>query len=296
MKFRIPLCQALSSRSADIQKRLKDIPEPKARDVQKAVLAGRPPKNEAISQERLFVVWQNVAKAHGFDTERFLRESRDRSLMAEQIRSQTNASFSSGVEAEPKSHRQPEHKGTQEQTTHRAIAQQKHPSRLTITPLTLSPRSLLAPESQERGLRTLIRTIRDGLSPEWLRSTEAFDKELKRARELSAQRREAFLGKITLLYAIGKVSRSTYLRHKEGRGLPRTKLGIELRYWSGQGSLAERIYLRIKGGHGMPEFGVPKSRFGINLAAATGQISRMQQLLLLKQNGHIKKHQHSHRY
>lgn len=67
----------------------------------------------------------------------------------------------------------------------------------------------------------------------------------------------------------------------------RAFLATELRFWTGQISLSQRIFHHLKQGHQVPSLGTPKTRMGINFARAMGRISRPQQLMLLLQNGHI---------
>lgn len=61
----------------------------------------------------------------------------------------------------------------------------------------------------------------------------------------------------------------------------------ELRFWTGQISLSQRIFHHLKQGHQVPSLGTPKTRMGIYFARSLGRISRPQQLMLLLRNGHI---------
>lgn len=97
-----------------------------------------------------------------------------------------------------------------------------------------------------------------------------------------------------------KVRSSTFNRIISNRFFPKETKAIknpllrkrafwvtELRFWTGQIRLSQRIFHHIEQGHKVPRFGTPKTRIGINLARKLGRISRRQQLMLLLQNGHI---------
>ena len=86
--------------------------------------------------------------------------------------------------------------------------------------------------------------------------------------------------KFLWLYATGKISRKTYLRVVEGRGLPSSRLGIDVAYATYKIGQAQRLYLYHKYGYGLPK-GIPRTQVSINLAYATRQITAGQRLYLL---------------
>jgi conjugative relaxase-like TrwC/TraI family protein len=100
--------------------------------------------------------------------------------------------------------------------------------------------------------------------------------------EKAQKRHQWFKVKFFFLYASGQITWKTYSKYTKGYGLPKTQLGIEWAYWSGQLKQGQRLNLRIKHGHGLPKIGVPKSKPALILARALGQISEVQHLLLLK--------------
>jgi conjugative relaxase-like TrwC/TraI family protein len=117
----------------------------------------------------------------------------------------------------------------------------------------------------------------------WERIRDDFEK----ARQATATRQKSMERKYCFLYATGKISRAKYLQLTEGKGIPRSKLGINLAYATHQISRKQRRYLLEKYGH--KELFEPKTRFGINFAYATYRITEGQRLYLLGKYKHLKR-------
>lgn len=118
----------------------------------------------------------------------------------------------------------------------------------------------------------------------------AIDAAFEKAQSRAGLEQRRFQRKMLFLYATGKISRSTYLRVTEGKGLPTTKLGINVAYATHQISRKQQQYLLSKHGHISREEWLksqPKTELGINLAYATYQISERQRLSLLRERGYL---------
>jgi TrwC relaxase len=277
------LSKAFSNRRSRIEEGLKELEKPSSRQVQRIVLETRPVKPKNISSEALFERWQAVGRTHGFHADAFEAISREKYLLAQTFKASMLHLQTPAVQTFKPSLRSSE---IPHGTPTRKSPEKNHFRLLT------APQRLRSPEKR----RSLIQTLKDIMTPEWLRPISDVDAELRRARICAAKRQERFQKKITRLYWQGRVPLTTYLRCVKGIGEPRRKWAIELKFFLGQMNLAQRLYLWSKHKHGIPTIGVPRSRALINLYAAAGKISRTQQIILLERNGHLSGHKHSHRY
>lgn len=278
------LCDALSTRSKEVAQKLKEMyPEtknPTSYQVQAAVLESRKKKSKNVRMSELKKHWRTIAEEHGFDAVKFLEESRQRAVSfhkepeAKQAttpkkRASTPQRMTKRSVSEPASVAPDYQRLQQLKHQARAIKQHVHSHQ---QPAQRTPKNIHAsrPVNLVRQFRALV-TRRQSL-----------DERIQKARAKAQKRRKRVVRKLLFLYATGQISRRTYLKYTRARQQPQTNLGIEFQYWTGRMKLGQRLALHRKQGHATPKKGVPRSRLGVEIAYARGQISEVQKLLLLK--------------
>jgi hypothetical protein len=128
----------------------------------------------------------------------------------------------------------------------------------------------------------LLQSIKDRV---FGKAVHDFNAAMNQATASSSWRSQEFQVKLWGAYFTGKVRAKTFNRYAFGVGEPRSKFAIETQYWMGKLSLAQRIHLYLKQGHGVPTFGIPTTRTQINLAFGLGQLTKAQRLMLLQDRG-----------
>lgn len=288
------LCDDFSQRHFDIQKRIegKDLTS-KQRHVE--VLKSRPEKPKSIDLNELHREWARVGHKHEFDAKAFIEESRKQyqtrinyEVLVSMIQNHASvdplwgakfASLEAETSAEVKAAREVRklvRLGDNPFTEDHARSEQfrrdyfagKEDSSAVEAARKLKAKWWWPQGWQRRSSNDEIAVLREQIACE-------IEKSKKRNRWLKFK----FVG----LYLAGIISFKTYSKYMHGKGLPRTLLGIEWQYWTGQIKLSQRIALRASRGYEALTFGMPKSRLAINFARALNQITDTQRLVMLKQ-------------
>ncbi|MEM9803749.1 MAG: MobF family relaxase [Cyanobacteria bacterium P01_D01_bin.56] len=290
------LCDALSSRRNVIKAKLAKETDLNSRKIQAIVLKTRPKKPKQINLTNLRAIWKEIVKEHDFDLNTFLAKSQNRYnktlsnqalINLQRLRDQEgrqdivnqwpektlgNPGRSLEIEAA--------------RAVRRQILRSKPSFPLAVTKSVVRNTSTHAENTKEDEFHPaqIIRKLQQqGSYLKWFQR-RSLDEKLERAVRKAQKHQKWFKRKLLFLYAIGRINRKTYLKFTDGRGLPKTLLGIEWEYWSGKLKLSQRIHLRLKHRHGIPKFGMPKkSRMAINFSRAINQISEVQRLQLLKE-------------
>ena len=276
------LCKRYSPRREAILEALEDIDKPTPKRVQVAVLKTRPQKPEASGQAERSEEWRRIAKDEfGFSTTEFLGHSRERYV---------ETATTLAVMEVLKSRAEERLRKTQSKESKRDVSRKFSPPE-PVLPYAhkSSPRSRKTQEKnpQQTPIRKQTKAIKQRREPKSFQSAYSYEGALTEAREESRKRAKRLRFKMRFLYYTNQIDTATYKKYTV-KPQKMTRIGIEARYWLGGMTLGQRLALRQFSGHGAPKYGVPKSRIGINLSYATGQITREQQLVLLKKNHHIR--------
>ncbi|MBD2115182.1 MULTISPECIES: MobF family relaxase [Cyanophyceae] len=287
------LLDRYSPRSKTIREALRNVPNPISKEVQAAVLRTRPEKPPVETAALRQQEWQTIAKKEfKFDTDSFLGRSRDQYI--KQATDQAVFAVLRDRVKERQQLQQPQPstfpswqaKASKQAAAinRRAGALAKDRRRSASVP---SGKVASAPKRDIWALtRSLVR--RHSSNPQGKnRPQYSFEGALSDARAKSQKRAQRFRTKLRFLYYTSQIDHATYKKYTRPPK-KQTRLAIETKYWTGQISQSQRLFLHSYSGHRTPRYGVPKSRLAINFSYATGQISRTQQLVLLKQNRHIK--------
>lgn len=281
------ICDAFSKRRQAIEKELEWLESPTTKQVQTAVLKTRKSKPDRINLTELRKQWEATAKEHCFDMSAFLEQASKqweqkgghRVAMAH-LQEQQNHLSSSSFDGQTQFKLE-----VSSVAKARAVRQQVRPwhGRHFSADVIDSP---ISPRKGEIGVQskalTLSQRLLRGLRQSRLFHRRSLDEKIERAREKAIKRERLFRRKFFFLYATGQINRRLYLKHTEGKGLPKTLLGIEFQYWTGRIKLGQRIRLRVEHNHGLPKIGMPKTKLAINFAYASGQVSELQRLIMLK--------------
>lgn len=251
------LCKAFSKRRQDIEKLLS--PNDSAKQVQVKVLASRNPKAKHFDRERLFSLWQEVGREFGFNAQQFL----------EQAEKQAHNRTFSRQENEKKS--EPTHEKESTGLPPGVSARDVH---------NLVDFLLEHHEETKRQLGKLLDYYEE-TKRYWDKVEQRFEKAFQKREKRQIKNNRKFL----LLYATGKIRRVDYLRYTEERGLPRSKLGINIAYAIRKISRKQQRYLLEKYGHKRAK--EPHTRIAIEVAYLTDRISSLRRLTLLKKHGHL---------
>lgn len=247
------LIREFSQRRLEIEKKLTG--QESSKQVRKEVLATRKAKVEGLDRTTLLASWLETAHRHNFDVQALVR-GRAQKMTASQNRQLP--------ETKPTTNSSPVLDGSTYQSNEDAKVQPH-----SIKPLGGSTRLT---KDAFVVTRRLIRTPKPSVS-----RTPYTSRKAQRLKQ-----------KFLWLYATGKISRATYLRVVEGRGLPKSRLGIDFAYATYRISQAQRLYLYHKHGYGLPK-GAPTGIVSINLAYATRQITAGQRLYLLHRHKRLTK-------
>jgi conjugative relaxase-like TrwC/TraI family protein len=287
------LCDDFSQRHFDIQKRIegKDLT---SRQRHAEVLKSRPKKQQSINLPYLHREWAKVGQKHDFDAQAFLEESHRQhqtrinyEVLVAMIQNQASADPEWGAQFAASEAESPaEVRAAQDvrklvrlgdnsfaqdepqsKTSEREYFAGRGDSGAVEAARKLKTKWWLPKSWQHRSPDEEITTLRD---------------QIARQIEKSPKRESWFRVKLVGLYLTGAISYKSYRTYMHGKGLPRTLLGIEWQYWTGQIKLSQRIALRVSEGHEAPTFGIPKSRLAINFARAINQITETQRLVMLK--------------
>lgn len=287
------ICDAFSKRRQAIKKELDSLDSPTTKQVQTAVLKTRKSKPDRINLTELRKQWEATAKEHRFDMSAFLEKAREQwerqvdflVAMAHLQEHQNHLNYSSIDEQAQFKLELPS------VAKARQVRQQVRPwreryssyERYSSADVIDSPMSSRKGEGGvESKTLSLSQRLLRGLRQSRLFHRRSLDEKIDRAREKAIKRERLFRRKFFFLYATGQINRRLYLKHTEGKGLPKTLLGIEFQYWTGRIKLGQRIRLRVEHNHGLPKVGMPKTKLAINFAYAKGQISELQRLIMLK--------------
>jgi len=233
-----------SQRRREIEQKLTG--SESSKQVRKEVLATRKPKAEGLDRAALLASWQETARKYDFDVQAFVHSRAQKQVEKRETPSQKRVAASV-----------PPHS----QTTVHVETQQP-----------VEPRPMLRHRAPLAG---------DGrFSSVVSRRLLHLPKPSTPKQPAVSQKTKRLQRKFLWLYATGKISRSTYLRVVEGRGLPTSRFGIDVAYATYRISQAQRLYLYHKHGLGLPK-GAPTTKVSINLAYATRQITAGQRLYLL---------------
>ncbi len=258
------LKDAFSKRRKEIEKLLS--PDDTAKQVQWKVLATRSPKEKDVDREALFAAWRGVAREYGFDVERFYQNAHERICVH--------------------GHKPPAPHEKRDRTRETRIGRDQPPSY--DRELERLYEYLFKHRNDIRRELAQASTFFEKSERYWRNVERRFDKAHKQQRELSIEQREnrrTFRQKMLFLYATGRVSRSDYLRYTDVRGLPRSKLGINLSYATYKISRKQQQFLLKKYGHERRK--EPQTRIGIEVAYQRDRISPLARMTLLKKHGHL---------
>lgn len=252
------LCQMFSKRRQEIEKVLS--PDDTAKQVQVKVLASRGPKAKHFDRESLFTLWREVGREFGFDAQQFLEQARNQSRdrLCEQ-------------ETEKKS----EH--THEKDNSESIL----PQGVSERDVNELVDYLLKHQKKIKRQMDKILDFYDDTKRYWDKVEQRFDKAFQKQEKRRIRNSQKFL----LLYATGKIRRVDYLRYTEGRGLPTSKLGINIAYATRKISRKQQRYLLEKNEHEKAK--EPRTRIGIEVAYINDRINSLRRLTLLRKHGHL---------
>ncbi|MBW4444276.1 MAG: relaxase domain-containing protein [Plectolyngbya sp. WJT66-NPBG17] len=267
------LCTEFSKRRQEIEKVLS--PHDTAKQVQVKVLASRSPKAKDFNRESLFTLWREVGREFGFDAQQFLEQARNQSR----------------DRCEQETEKKSEHTHGKENSK---IGLPEGVSKRKVKKLV---NYLLKHQEKIKREVSKILDYYDDTKRYWdeieLRFQRGFQerdewKIRKKIQQIEREERRIRNNqKFLLLYATGKIRRVDYLRYTEGRGLPTSKLGINIAYATRKISRKQQRYLLEKNGHTQAK--EPSTRIGIKVACLTDQISSLKQLTLLKKYGHLQR-------
>lgn len=289
------LCDAMSTRRQEVVAELSEIKNPTSKQVKVAALKTRKPKPEQIDLNERYREWRALARTYGFDGEQYFKRSRDRYLdrlsieaagRIEALRDEADEEVllkgnwaKNAWLVSDEALRLGTAKAIRREVRQLLSQEENTPSNSRNSVLPGSPEELGKVALASILMRRQAKCQSGWRS--WLRR-RSLEEQLEREINKSTKRNRWFKWKFHFLYATHQISRKTYLKYTKGKGLPKTQLGIELQYWTGQIKLSQRIYLHAAKGLGIPKVGMPKTRTAIHLSRALNQISEVQRLLLLK--------------
>jgi conjugative relaxase-like TrwC/TraI family protein len=252
------LCKAFSKRRQDIEKLLS--PDDTAKQVQVKVLASRSPKAKHFDRESLFALWREVGREFGFDAQQFL----------EQARKQSRDRF-----CEQETEKKSEHIHGKE------TSQGVLPPGVSARDVNDLVDFLLEHHEETKRQLGKILDYYEETKRYWDKVEQRFNKAFQKRDKRRIKNGRKFL----LLYATGKIGRADYLRYTEERGLPSSKLGINIAYAVRKISRKQQRYLLEKYEHKRAK--EPRTRIGIEVAYLNDRISSLRRLTLLKKHGHL---------
>lgn len=263
------LRDAFSTRSKQIKKELGDNLHPTRKEREAAVLRTRPKKDRVTDIEPLRKKWREVSREHDFDTDKFIQEQKRKHDEYFFVRNLIESKAALIEESLKPSYEQDQ------------VLKNPYYSALEIKKNVRSgyARSALEKTSERVSLAQTLREKIRSLIPFRKRDLE---EQITTAMERRKKDERKFRRWSLYLYATGKISRSKYMQFTTGKGLPKTYLGIEFSYWTGQIKLSQRLSLHKKHKHKMPTRGVPKKAITIKMSYALGQITRTQKLIMLR--------------
>jgi outer membrane biosynthesis protein TonB len=270
----VELTRALSTRRQQIEAVVT--PEDSAKEVQEKVLATRDRKR-AIDRVELDTRWQEVATSLGFDHQSFIESLTKEPEAVKDKETRKEKEKEKKKEAKQEKEKSQGKKKTKSQEKEKNEQQREaKEDRRTKPPEYEEAKAFFA--ALEEALRALGKEARAARE-------EKYRAYINKQFERLKKKQKWFKWRITILYILGKVSRAKYLKIVKGKGLPKTKFGINFAYATYKISGKEHRQLLKKHGHVPKDYGLPKTRLKATVAFAFGQISEWEYLTVLSRLG-----------